>query len=93
MFERQEYILKFDQKLGYYIDIYVEHQSYVGYRWDRKRKTQCYVFLVLAFGLSTACYVLTVLLRPLVRFWQGRSFKAIMYLDNGIVVLKVNMPP
>ena len=49
---------------------------------------QFYVFAVLPFGLSTACYVFTKLLRPLVRYWRGRGLKAIIYLDDGIVAVK-----
>ena len=43
---------------------------------------------MLPFGLSTACYVFTKLLRPLVRHWRGRGLKAIIYLDDGIVAVK-----
>jgi len=49
---------------------------------------QFYVFAVLSFKLSTACYVFTKLLRPLVRYWRGRGLKAIIYLDDGIVAVK-----
>ena len=69
MFERQEYMFKFDLKSGYHhIDIYPEHQSYLGFRWDKKEKPQFYFFIVLPFGFSTACYIFTKLLRPLVRY-------------------------
>ena len=46
------------------------------------------MFTVLPFGLSTACYVFTKLMRPLVRFWQGKGLKVILYLDDGIVSVK-----
>ena len=42
------------------------------------------MFTVLPFGLSTAPYVFTKLLRPLVRLWRGKGHKAILYLDDGI---------
>ena len=58
MFKRNEYMLKFDLKSGYHhIDICCEHPRYVGFRWDTKSSPQFYVFTVLPFGLSTACYV------------------------------------
>ena len=47
-----------------------------------------YVFKVLPFGLSTACYLFTKLMRPLVTYWHGRDLKAIIYLDNGIIAVK-----
>ena len=46
------------------------------------------MFAVLPFGLSTACYIFTKLMRPLVRFWRGRGPKAIVYLDDGIIAVK-----
>ena len=51
-------------------------------------ETKYYVFTVLPFGLSTACYLFTKLLRPLIRHWQGSGLKAILYLDDGIVAVK-----
>ena len=46
------------------------------------------MFAVLPFGLSTACYIFTKLMRPLVGFWRGRGLKAIDYLDDGIIAVK-----
>ena len=37
-----------------------------------------------AFGLSTACYVFTKLLRPLVKRWRSWGQKAVIYIDDGI---------
>lgn len=44
------------------------------------------MFTVLLFGLSTACYVFTKLLRPLVRIWRSTGIKVVMYIDDGIIV-------
>ena len=89
MFERDEYMFKFDLKSGYHhVDIQCEHQKYLGFRWYTRGCPQFYVFTVFSFGLSTACYVFTKLLRPIIRHWRGRGLKAIIYLDDGIVVVK-----
>ena len=89
MFEKDEYLFKFDLKSGYHhIDIHPEHHKYLGFRWDGNDKTNYYVFTVLPFGLSSACYLFTKLMRPLVRHWRGRGLKAIVYLDDGIVAIK-----
>ena len=89
MFERNEYMFKFDLKSGYHhVDIYLEHQRYLGFRWDAEGSPRFYVFTVLPFGLSTSCYVFTKLLRPLIKHWRGRGLKAIIYLDDGIVAVK-----
>ncbi len=42
------------------------------------------MFRVLPFGLASACYVFTKLLRPLVRKWRSAGLKAIVYIDDGI---------
>ena len=87
--ERNELLFKLDLKSGYHhVDIYPEHQKYLGFQWDIGSVTGYYVFAVLPFGLSTACYIFTKLMRPLVRYWQGRGLKATVYLDNGIIAVK-----
>ena len=42
------------------------------------------MFCVLPFGLSTACYVFTKLLHPLIKKWRSQSLRCIVYIDNGI---------
>ena len=89
LFERNELLFKFDLKLGYHhVDIYPKHQKYLGFQWDIGGVTGYYVFAVLPFWLSTACYIFTKLMRPLVRYWRGRGLKAIVYLDDGIIAVK-----
>ena len=46
------------------------------------------MFKVLPFGLASACYVFTKLLRPLVKKWRGSGMRAIVYIDDGIVAAK-----
>ena len=80
-FEKGEYIITFDLKSGYHhVDIHVESQTYLGFEWSGKH----YVFTVLPFGLSSACYIFTKLLRPLVKYWRSQGIKAVIYLDDGI---------
>ena len=89
MFEVNEYLSKFDLKSGYHhVDIHPEHQKYLGFQWETHDKVKNYVFIVLLFGLSSACYLFTKLMRPLIRHWRGRGLKAIVYLDDGIVATK-----
>ena len=88
MFEQGEYLFKFDLKSGYHhVDIWPEHYKFLGFRWDTDR-VNYYVFKVLPFGLSTACYLFTKLMRPLVRHWRSRGLKSIIYLDDGIIAVK-----
>ena len=67
MFEQGEYMFKFDLKSGYHhINIWPEHYKFLGFRWDRSGEVGYYVFKVLPFGLSIACYLFTKLTRPLI---------------------------
>ena len=82
MFEREDYVITFDLKSGYHHVGMSQHQwKYLGFRW----RSQCYVFTVFPFGLSSACYIFTKLLRPLVRFWRASGIRAILYIGDGIV--------
>lgn len=36
------------------------------------------------FGLSTACFVFTKLLRPLVTRWRSMGHVSLVYIDDGI---------
>ena len=89
MFEEDEFLIKFDLKSGYHhVGIYPEHHKYLGFWWDSNGNVNYYVFTVLPFGLATACYFFTKLIRPLVQHWRGRGLKAIAYLDNSIIAVK-----
>ena len=82
MFNRGDYVITFDLKSGYHhVDVNEEQWKYLGFCW----KGQYYVFKVLPFGLSTACYVFTKLLRPLVRYWRSQGIRVVLYIDDGII--------
>lgn len=81
LLEKGDYLFSFDLKSGYHhVDIAVVHQKYLGFAWEGSY----YVFTVLPFGLSTACYMFTKLLRPLVRYWRGQGIRIVVYLDDGL---------
>jgi len=89
MFDIHEYLFKFDQKSSYnHIDIHPDHFQFLGFQWEDKRRPCYYVFSVLLFGLCTAPYLSTKLMRPLIKLWRGKGLKAIIYLDDGIVSVK-----
>ena len=76
-------MITFDLKSGYHhVDIHKDFWFYLGFSWyDFLGRRRSYVFPVLPFGLSTACYVFTKLLRPLVKHWMAKGIRAI---DDGI---------
>ena len=86
MFEKGDFMFSFDLKAGYHhVDIDKKHWQYLGFAWNYGGETKFYVFVVLPFGLATACYLFTKLLRPLTKYWRSRGLRAIIYLDDGIV--------
>ena len=81
LFEKGDYLFSFDLKSGYHhVDIAEHHCQYLGFAWGG----QFYVFTVLPFGLSTACYMFTKLLRPLVCYWRAKGLRILVYLDDGL---------
>ena len=40
--------------------------------------------LVLPFGQSSACYILTKITRPLIKKWRGEGKQVLIYLDDGL---------
>jgi len=82
--EKNGFLYKFDLKQGYHhIDIFQEHQKYLGFSWEFDGRSKYFIFTVLPFGLSPAPRVFTKVLRPLVGFWRGKGIKIAVYLDDG----------
>ena len=75
----------FDLKSAYhYIDICEEHRKFLSFKWTSSDGvTKFYEFRVLPFGMCSAPYVFTKVLRQLVKYWRGRGHLTFMYLDDG----------
>ena len=86
LFHQGDFMITFDLKSGYHhVDINQDCWPYLGFSWkDPRGIRHFYTFRVLPFGLSTACYVFTKLLRPLVKHWRSHGRRAIVYIDDGI---------
>ena len=85
IFEKGFYFATFDLKSGYHhIKIHDSHTGYLGFAWDFEDQTRYFIFLVMPFGLSSASYVFTKMLRPLVKKWRGQGIRCIIYVDDGI---------
>ena len=65
------------------MDICVEHQTYLGFSWRFNDVPRYFTFAVLPFGLSSACFYFTKLLRHLVKRWRSMSHSSFVYLDDG----------
>ena len=82
-----DFFTTFDLKSGYHhVDIHKDCWPYLGFSWSHGLTRRWYMFRVLPFGLSTACYVFTKVMRPLVKRWRSSGFKCIIYIDDGICV-------
>ena len=81
-----DYFTTFDLTSGYHhIEIHPEHHKFLGFEWTFEDvSTRSFQFCVLPFGLASACYVFTKILRPFTKRWRGRGIKAIIYIDDKI---------
>ena len=79
------YASEFDLKSGYHhVDVFEEHQTYLGFSWKINNILKFFVFTVLPFGLSAAPFVFTKVVRPLVKYWRFNSIKIACFLDDGL---------
>ena len=80
LLNKGDYICTFDLKSGYHhVDMHAESQKFLGFEWDHK-------YYVLPFGLPTACFVFTKLMRPLVKLWHGKGIRCVVYIDDGLII-------
>ena len=86
MFKAGDYMCTFDLRSAYqHISITHEHKTYLGFsHFDGTRKVY-YSYEVLPFGISTAGFIFTKLLRVLVQHWRSMGIQIILYLDDGIL--------
>ena len=86
LFDQDDFFVTFDLTSGYHhVDIHPEHRKYLGFHWTFSNgQTKYFIFNVLPFGLSSACYIFTKLLRPFVKKWRSEGIKSIIFIDDGI---------
>lgn len=81
-------LFSFDLKSGYHhIQIAPEHYKYLGFSWCIEGKLRYFVFSVLPFGLSSAPFIFTKILKPLVSHWRSCGILVALYLDDGFIVV------
>jgi hypothetical protein len=86
-FRRGQFFLAFDLRSGYHhIDIFPQHQKFLGFSWSFDGIERYFKFKVLAFGMATAGYVFSKVLRTLVRVWREKGIVIILYLDDGLIL-------
>ena len=79
-FDPNCFCFKFDLSKGYYhLDIFSEHQKYLGFSLNGKY----YVYTVVPFGLSCAPFCFVKCLREIIKYWRFNGIKMVMFLDDG----------
>ena len=76
----------FDLKSGYHhLDILPGHRKFLSFCWWLNSNLPRYFQItVLPFRLSSAPFIFTKLLRPVVSHWRSRGIPIVVYLDDGI---------
>ena len=86
MFEKGDLLFTYDLRSAYHhLEIFKDHKTYLGFSWyKRENKIKYYVFNCLPFGISTAGYIFTKVVRCVIKYLRNQGFKVIMYLDDGM---------
>ncbi len=86
LFDKGFYMFKFDLKSAYHhIEINEEHRKFLSFAWDFGGSGSRYFqFCVLPFGLSSAPFVFTKLLKPLTTVCRKQGIPIAVYLDDGL---------
>ena len=86
-------MFSFDLKSGYHhVEISQDHQTFLGFCWRSPNSNNevFYVFTVLPFGLSSAPYIFTRLLKPLEKHWRIQGTCIDVFLDDGWAIVEDN---
>lgn len=86
IFDKGFYLFIFDLKSGYHhIEIFPEHRKYLAFAWDfGTGNFRYFQFCVLPFGLSSAPFIFTKMLKPLQKSWRSRGIPIAIFLDDGL---------
>ena len=83
-FHKDDFMFTFDLKSGYHhVDIFPDHYKYLGFSWPMNGVVRYFTFTVLPFGLTSAPYIFTKCLRPLLKHGRGKGLFVVLYLDDG----------
>ena len=80
------HLFKFDLKSGYHhVEIFPDHRRFLAFALDFGDGVLKYFqFTVLPFGLSSAPYLFTKLLRPVITSWRCKGIPMVIFLDDGL---------
>ena len=79
MSERGDYPISYDLTSGYYHEpLHPDSRRFVGFQW----KGVFYPYNCLPFGLSTAPWIFSKIIRELVMYWRKDGISMLPYLDD-----------
>ncbi len=79
MAEKGDWSVAYDLPSGYYhVSLHPDSRKYVGFKW----KGIYYQYNCLPFGLSTAPWVFSMVIRELVMYWRAKGINILPYLDD-----------
>ncbi len=85
VFEQDYWFFNWDLKSRYHhVNIYKLFHNFFGFSWAINGRPRYFVFRVLPFGLSSACFCFTKLLRPFSTRWGSLGDRCFIFIDDGI---------
>ena len=86
IYDKGFYLFKFDLKSGYHhIEIFPEHCKFLAFAWDFGTGIFRYFqFCILPFGLSSAPFIFTKMLKPLQKSWRCWGIPMAIFLNDGL---------
>ena len=85
LFQSGYFFFTFDLKSGYHhVEIFPDNRHYLGFSWNFGSVVKHFIFTVLPFGMSSAPYIFSKLVRTLVHYWRGLERRVVTFLDDGI---------
>ena len=87
LFNKVDFFFKSDIKHGcHHVNIDKAYHKYLSFSWSEDGVTKYYVFTVLVFGLSTAPFVFTKVVKVLVGYWRGCGICIFSFIDDFLGV-------
>ena len=73
VFKKGDHVVTFDLKSAYHhIGISEQHKKFLGFAWDFGNNKKYFVFNVLPFGVSTAAFIFSKVMRCVITYWRGK---------------------
>ena len=83
LFSKGDFFFETDLKSRYHhLDILEGHQKYLGFSWCISGMQRYFVFTVLVFGLATALFIFTKVVKVLIKHWRSMAIRIFAFVDD-----------